>query len=149
MILDTLENCHCYASLHPLFKKAFSFLQETANTALPDGRVSLDDDRVFALIQSYETQATGEGKLEAHQRYIDIQYVLAGQEQIGYAPTRELTPVKLYDTEKDFALYKGDALFFRLQQGMFAIFYPNDAHQPCQPCNHPESVRKIVIKVAV
>jgi YhcH/YjgK/YiaL family protein len=149
MVIDTLDNSSRYETLHPRFKAAFDFLRRPDLASLPDGRTELDGDALFALVQTYETRPIQEGKLEAHTRYIDIQFVVDGQESMGYAPLTNQTAVKPHDDAKDIAFYDGEAGFTLFRKGMFAIFFPQDAHLPSRFTEKVSSVRKIVLKVAV
>jgi len=148
MIIDTLENASRYEGLHERFKAAFHFLKNTNLTALQEGRFEIDDSRLFVLTQTYQTKPVEGAKLEAHRKYIDIQYVVSGEEFIGYAPLLKQEPVAPFSEEKDIGFYRGDASFTNVSAGMFAIFYPNDAHLPGRYLQAASPVRKIVIKVA-
>ena len=147
MIIDTLEQAARYESLHPQFKAAFDFLRNTELLSLADGRTEIDGDRLFALTQSYETKPIDGGKLEAHRKYIDIQFIISGEEYIGYAPFESQSPVEPFSVEKDIGFYHGDASFSRLTAGMFAIFYPHDAHLPSRYLAASAHVKKVVLKV--
>ena len=147
MIIDTLAQASRYEPLHPRFKAAFDFLRNTDLTALAVGRTEIDGDKLFALTQNYETQPAREGKLEAHRVYIDIQFVIAGEEYIGYAPLDDQPPTEPFNTEKDIGFYHGDASFTRVFAGMFAIFYPHDAHLPSRHLTTSAHVKKVVLKV--
>lgn len=149
MIIDTLANCRRYESLHPLFKTAFAFLTRPGCDATPVGRLELDDTRLFALTQTYETKPISEGKLEAHRKYIDIQFILDGEEFMGYAPLQNQAEAVPFDAAKDLGFYDGEAWFTLLRKGMFAVFFPEDAHLPGRHTQKPSSVKKIVLKVAV
>jgi YhcH/YjgK/YiaL family protein len=149
MIIDTLNNSCRYESLHPRFKAAFDFLRRPDVAATPLGRTDLDGDALFAMTQSYETKPIQEGKLEAHKKYIDIQFIVEGQEFMGYAPLANQAASKPHDDEKDIAFYDGEAWFTLFRKGMFAIFFPQDAHLPSRFTEKTSSVKKIVIKVAV
>jgi hypothetical protein len=48
------------------------------------GRIEIDGNAIFALIQEYQTVPSEEKKPEAHRKYIDVQYVFQGSEIIGY-----------------------------------------------------------------
>lgn len=149
MIIDTLENSDLYAALHPRFKSAFDFLKRPCIGSIPAGRVDLDGDLLYALAQDYETHPLHEGKIEAHRRYIDIQFVLAGEEVMGYAPLCHLTPAQPFDTMKDFGLYNGTASLTLVRKDMFAVFFPQDGHLPGRCNGKPAPVKKIVLKIAV
>lgn len=149
MVIDTLKNCTHYESLHPHFKAAFDFLKKPDVHTLPIGRTDIAGNAVFALVQHYETKPINEGKLEAHRKYIDIQFIADGEEFVGYAPLGNQKVAHPYDTDKDFALYEGESWFTLLRKGMFAIFFPQDLHLPSRHTEKPSQVKKIVIKVAV
>jgi YhcH/YjgK/YiaL family protein len=116
---------------------------------LPDGRHELDGDRIIAMPQGYPTRPRTEGRWEAHRRYIDIQYIISGQETMGWAPVSTLEPVTTFDEAKDVGFFAGNGDMLTVRQGMFALFLPQDAHMPCLRVGQdPEQVRKIVMKVA-
>ncbi len=151
MILDTLPLWRRYATLNPRFPQAFSFLEQvTADTAV--GRHEIAGDDLFALVQRYETRPAAGMQLEAHRRYIDIQFIASGREVIHWAPLASLTEVTLpYDAAKEAAFFKAaDGMVpVRLAAGQFAILYPDDAHMPCCAWDDPTEVLKVVVKVAM
>ena len=147
MIIDTLAQASRYESLHPRFKAAFDFLRNTDWATLAVGRTEIDGDRLFALTQTYETKPAQDGKLEAHRVYIDIQFVVSGEEHIGYAPLDDQPPTEPFNVEKDIGFYHGDASFTRVSAGMFAIFFPHDAHLPSRHFITLAHVKKVVLKV--
>ena len=148
MIIDILTQSSRYEALNPLFEAAFRFLRGTDLQSLADGRTVIDGDRLFALTQSYETQPAQDGKLETHRQYIDIQFIISGEEYIGYAPLDGLHLACPFNTEKDICFHHGDAAgFTRLTAGMFAVFFPYDAHLPGRHFTAPARVKKVVLKV--
>jgi biofilm protein TabA len=150
MILDQLKNWRRYEALAEL-KPAFEYLEQHASGDLADGRVEIDGDRLFALPQSYPPKPVEGAEFEAHRRYADVQYIAAGAEMIGYAPTETLAVATPYDPEKDIAFYAQPARWTPLAvpAGSFAVFSPEDAHMPCCRLDSDEPVRKIVVKVAL
>lgn len=151
MILDTLANSSRYESLNSRFAKAFAFLRTVDGTQSP-GRVDLDGDRCFALVQTYETKPIEKALFEAHRRYIDVQFIHSGRETILWAPLSAMKEETMaYDETKEAALWKlvPDVTPLHLSAGQFAILYPQDAHAPCVEWDKAEQVFKVVIKVAV
>jgi YhcH/YjgK/YiaL family protein len=147
MIHAPMAQAGRYTSLHPLFPKAFAFL-EGFEKGTPDGRVEIEGDRLFAVVQRYQP---GSGKLwEAHRTYGDIQMIFEGAEACGVAPTPLLTPIAPYLPEKDIEKFQppGSApSLLALRTGEFAVFYPEDAHQPGLPLTgHAGPVLKVVVK---
>jgi biofilm protein TabA len=148
MIVDELRNWRRYAALEDL-KPAFEWLEQHAKEALPDGRIEIDGARLFALPQTYAPRPVEGSRFEAHRRHADVQYIAAGAEMIGYAPTQTLEVQEAYDSEKDIAFYAQPLCYtpVALPAGSFAVFYPGDAHMPCCRLDSDQPVRKIVVKV--
>jgi biofilm protein TabA len=147
MIMDQLNNAGLYQFSNPRIVRGLEFLQSESVASLTPGRIDLDGNLLFALVQEYSTRPEFECAWEAHRKYIDIQYLVAGQERIDYAPVASLQISNPYDSSKDRANYTGTGSLLHLQAGMFAIFFPHDAHRPCMAYRDPTSVRKIVLKV--
>jgi len=149
MVLDTIENAHLYAGLHARFAKASEILKDKSLTKKEDGKYTVDGDKIYYTIQRYKTKLTHEDKLEAHRKYIDIQFLLSGEEILGYAPVKNLTVAEEYNSEKDIAFFEKPKGFTKLflEPGLFCILFPDDAHLPCCQLDKPSEVRKVVIKI--
>lgn len=130
---------------------ALAWLRRPEAAGLPDGRYEIDGERVFALVQRYETLA-GEPRFEAHRRYADVQYLAAGAETIAAAPLAALRVTEPYDAGRDVcfgAVPPGRASRLTLAAGELAILYPEDAHAPRLAAGAPAPVTKIVVKVEI
>jgi biofilm protein TabA len=150
MILDTLDAIDRYSPLNPRFGAAFAFLRRLG--AGPTiGRHEIDGDSAYALVQHYETRPVAGAALEAHQRYIDIQYVARGHEAIHWAPLAGLSVTMPHDATKDVALFAmpHDAVAVPLRAGQCVILFPEDAHAPCCIWGESTEVVKVVVKIAV
>lgn len=147
MIHDNLNNASLYYSIGPRFRLGLEFLARM-DPAAADGRVPIDGDDVFALVQSYDTLPAERHSFEAHRLHADIQYVVRGQEAIYYSPIKALSETTPYSEAKDAALYFGpnDCPLIMLP-GAFAILYPQDGHKPCCVWGQPSAVKKVVVKV--
>lgn len=147
MILDTLENAAIYADLNTGLSKGFDFLNQPNVAELDDGKYEIADDRIFAIVQRCEGRTVSEGKLEGHRKYIDIQFVISGEESMGWTPRSTLSPSDHYDAEKDLEFFDGaPASIMKVPVGSFAVFSPNDAHLPLIGKG---PIHKVVVKVAV
>ena len=149
MIIDKIENSKLYYSINERIKKALKYLETEDLLNISEGKYEIDGDDVYALINIYDTKNPEDGNLEAHRKFIDVQYVVSGSELIGYAPLKEQKQLKEYDEEKDFILYKDNPSFVKLDESMFAILFPGDLHMPGIMINNPARVKKVVIKVRV
>ena len=94
MILATLEQAFRYANCHHGLSRGFEFLQTTKLDELPDGKLSLDGDRLFAIVAHDQGRGRDGAILEAHRKYIDIQYAISGNELIGWQPLATCRSVK-------------------------------------------------------
>jgi biofilm protein TabA len=151
MIVTDLEHAQQQVALTPALQKALTFLRQAGSSSLPDGRVEIDGEQVYALVQSYETHR-GEPKFEAHRKYLDVQFVAAGEEIIGWALIDRMAVDAPYDEAKDVCLGRvapTEVTPVRLSAGHMAVLYPTDAHAPKLAAGTSTSVKKIVVKVAV
>ena len=147
MILDTLDNAAKYAGLRIGLSEAFGFLDQPGLAELSDGKYEILGDRVYAIVAHESGRSVSEGQLEGHRKHIDIQYVVSGDESMGWAPREGLTPSVEYDEEKDLEFFDGEpASIVQVPPGSFAVFLPTDAHIPLIG-NGP--IHKVVVKVAI
>ncbi|MCL1094017.1 YhcH/YjgK/YiaL family protein [Shewanella kaireitica] len=153
MIVDTLANRDLYSHISPRIAKALAHLAETDFSQLEVGSYELDGKNLFVIVNDYQTKPREIEPFEVHQQYIDVQYVVSGEEEFGYLPLADQTPSKPYFAKHDYAEYdylpnKEAAAFIPLKAGMFALFFPQDMHMPGTSAT-PQQVRKVVIKVKI
>ena len=147
MIIDKIENATIYKNLGERIKKSFDYITQTDLKNLASGKYEIDGENIFALISEYKTKPESEGKLEAHRKYIDVQYVIDGEELMGYAPLNGQERLDPYKEDNDIVFFKGDKSFTKVSAGMFAVFFPEDVHMPGIASGKSSSVKKLVIKV--
>src|SRR5262245_59064849 len=128
MIHDTLQNVSSYFNLSPRIATALKFLQRPDLAELPVGKIMLDDDRLFAMVQEYQTKRPDETFWETHRKYIDVQYVQKGVEAMGWSPKQKMILKKDYDPAREVFEWEGQGHTFHLSDGNFVIFFPHDAH---------------------
>lgn len=148
MILDRIEQADLYASLNPHFAKAFAFLQKKGLNELSDGRHDIDGDNVYALVVKGTCKPPSEAKLEVHHRYIDIQYLITGRDNMGWKSSKLCKNSEGdYNQKIDAELFSDNAsAWITVCPGDFAIFFPEDAHAPGVGDGE---FHKVVVKVAV
>jgi len=148
MILDQLSTSSAYESLHPLFPKAFAYLRGF-DVKTEDGKYELQGDDLVAIVQRYLTAPTADKLWEAHQIYGDIQVVYQGLEHCGHTDQQTLVVTKPYISEKDVEKYAAPTTptaLLTLGRGNFAVFHPQDGHQPGVQIGAPTEILKVVIK---
>jgi YhcH/YjgK/YiaL family protein len=151
MILDRIDNTRLYIGLHAGFAKAFEIITDKTLAKKEDGKYAVDGEKIYYTLQRYTTKLLSEGKLEAHRKYIDIQFLLEGQELLGYAPLKGLTIAEVYNPQKDIAFFNTpkEITKVKLEPGLFCILFPDDAHLSCLQLAGPTEVRKVVIKIQI
>ncbi|HZZ29771.1 MAG TPA: YhcH/YjgK/YiaL family protein [Pirellulales bacterium] len=152
MIVDRLEEAGIYCRLHPGFDAAFDLLRSTPFEEVPDGRHEVMGDSLVMIVEHVEGPGRDSARLEAHRRYIDVQYIIPAKgaiaQEFGWRPTASCTETTAaYDKAKDIVFF-GDQpeLWLSLPPGHFVVFLPSDAHAPVAV---PNKIHKAVIKVAV
>ncbi len=147
MILDSINNVHKYAKLSDSFRLAMEFLLEHKDGGLPSGNYQISDD-VYAMSKYYTTEPIENCEYESHKDYIDIQYIVQGREQIGWANASEMIYGD-YDKEDDCYTMHGEGQLIELLPKHFMILYPEDIHMPAVALNGSDVVEKILVKVKV
>lgn len=149
MITDTIQNAENYYKLGENFQKGFEFLKNTDLKNLENGKYQIDGENVFVSVQDYTTKPESEGKFEAHKKYADIQFIIKGEEKIGYTNIQNCSPSTFYDDTNDIVFLEGSGDFITARENTFLIFLPQDAHMPCILTDSPEYVKKAVVKVKI
>lgn len=148
MVLDHLSNCDFYYSQHPLFPKAFDYLKGLKESDFENAKLEIDGDQCFALFYKGEGKEPDPILMEAHKKYIDIQYVLKGSDLMGFRPLLECSRVHTaYVEADDYMLFKDQPhTNILVKENCFTIFYPTDAHAPLLG---KKEMWKVVVKVRI
>jgi biofilm protein TabA len=148
MVLATLDGAQRYAALHPAFTRALRYLAATDLDALPAGRTEIDGDRMFVIVDRKDGRGRDGARLEAHRRYIDIQYTVHGEEEIGWMPIATCAaPAGPFDVDRDIVFFDdAPSYWIGVPRGSLAIFFPDDAHAPLAGVG---ALTKAIVKIAV
>ncbi|MDR0510360.1 MAG: YhcH/YjgK/YiaL family protein [Rikenellaceae bacterium] len=149
MIVDELKNLARYVALNPLFADAAEYLSGLDLSALSDGRLEVDGERIFAsAMVDRALKQPADAALEAHDRYIDIQVVARGVETFGWSDRAAcVQPRGAMDEARDILFFDDrPANHISLSAGQAVIFFPWDAHAPLIG---EGTVTKLVVKVMV
>lgn len=147
MILSALSQSSRYAALHPLFPRVFEFIRDTDLHALAPGRHPIVGESLFAIVEHVPGRTREMARLEAHRRYIDIQLVLDGVDEMGWKPLADChNPVADHSEEKDIRFFlDAPAAWVAVPEDHFCVFFPEDAHAPLVASGE---VRKVIFKIA-
>jgi biofilm protein TabA len=154
VILARLSDSDRYTALHPLFPRAFDFLRSTDLMALTPGKHVVQGEQVFAIVEACAGRTRAAAQLECHRRYIDIQLVLEGVDEMGWKPVGDcVDPATDYDAMRDIRFFSdAPSSWIATPPGSFCLFFPDDAHAPLVSALAGTSagmIRKVVMKIAV
>ena len=147
MILDSLNNRALYYGISPRMQQAFEWIVSTDWNSLEAGTHELDGKAIFANVMDVDLKRKPDAKLEIHDRYIDIQVLISGEEEtFGWSERRDLKrPLGPFDAQKDIQFFDDEPqTCYTLRPGQFTVLLPDDGHAPM---NGQGRVRKIIVKV--
>lgn len=146
MIVDKLDNIMFYNSLVKNLSAGIEVVK--ALKILDIGRYEFDGG--YFMIQKGSTKPIEEGTFEAHRKYVDVQIIVEGSEEVAWADICDLTTVSEYSIEKDSERFKGDFSHnIKISSGMFYMAFPHDGHKPVCHTDAKQSFTKIVMKLPV
>ena len=119
-------------------------------SAMDSGEYPMHDG-IFYRLSRYKTKKIEDCLPESHRQYIDIRYVVAGEECVGWCPISPDLKEKIpYNAEQDVVFYEQlvPESSIILMAGNFAVLYPEDVHRPCIAVDDEgEEVTKVVVKI--
>lgn len=153
MIVDKIQNYAKYLNISPGITRAIEYIGSTDFTFVESGQYELDGKNLVSIVNRYRTKLPEQAVWESHRKYIDVQFMAYGIENVGHAQLASAPPVKTpYSEEKDVIFYQPGTEIFLAPMGTFMIFYPEDIHAPGLAVGappKPADVVKVVVKVAV
>ncbi len=151
MIYDKIDNLNKYVS-ESNFEKIKSFLA-LVSKEMEEKRYEIDGDNIYANVESYDTKEYQDCRIEAHNKYIDIQCAISGAEGVGVYRRSELETIDDYNLDKDVIHFKMETAVEVAHTvnsaGYFTMLYPEEAHSPKQKAIGCNRVKKFVIKMKV
>lgn len=133
--------------------RALDFLKNTDLQALPGGRHAIEGDMMYVNVDDVETKLFETTKPESHKNYVDIQFMVSGEENMGFFVDHgRVQPIEFYP-ERDCYFYPNESVdegTIYCPEGYYTVFFPSDIHRPLLAVNDkPIKIRKVVVKVHV
>ncbi len=149
MIADKIKRMESYPELRDSAKLIKDFIGKVKEENLPDGKYELQGEDLFALVQRYETREKKTSRMESHRKYIDLQYMLSGEEMFYCAFAEDLTIAEDKFEQNDIGFFEpcNEEIGIHLKEDMFVYLLPSDAHMPCCQIEGAKAVEKIVFKI--
>lgn len=155
MIFSSIQEDYRQFGYPEAIVRALDFLKHTDLQAITYGRHDLEGDHgqsMYVNIDRAHTRLWVDTKPESHKQYIDIQFMIKGEEKIGSLIARPGVNPKESYPDRDLYFYDNeevDQTSIHLQEGMYAIYFPSDWHRPLIAVHAPIEVKKAVVKVNV
>ncbi|NEZ47460.1 DUF386 domain-containing protein [Clostridium niameyense] len=150
MILDNIKNAGLYYSSDTKIGKALEYLKNKDFSKDEKGVHQVDGDDLYYVVVEYNTKEKENGFWESHKKYIDIHYMISGQEKLLYSNFNHVEIEKDYDEKVDAYILKGKSEGESiLKEGFFMLYFPEDVHMTGIRVNSSEPIRKIIFKVAI
>ena len=147
MLVGNIKDRRIYETAHPLFSQAFDFIKKQLEDPKPVGKYEILGDALFAMVQEYDGKT--EAKMEVHDKYIDLQFLLDGEEEIDVEDLSRTEVHTAYDPASDYEAHTSTAYTtLRMKKFDCAVLFPEDVHRPGVK-TVSDTVRKIVVKIAV
>ncbi len=146
--VDVSEFYRQYHKQPDLWKAAFDYLNKDL-IAAEAGKYPVKGNEVVAMISGYQTKNIEDARWESHRKFIDLQYLIKGEEKMGLLPLEKAKAASEYREDQDVILF-GDqeGEYYMANQEVFFLFFPGDVHRPCIRTGESMPVKKLVIKIA-
>ena len=148
MIIGDIHHPEC-AGLSPVLLEAVRLAVKAQPQQCEPGRYDLQGDDIYMNVMRFTTQPAESKKAELHEKFIDIQILLQGEETIHCGVADSARECDVWHKEEDYQLCAAiaDQQQVTLKPGMFAIFFPGEPHKPGVQAAASMEIKKAVIKV--
>lgn len=138
-----------YKKYPAAIQKAVEYVKSHDFTKMEPGIYEIEGKDIYASVFDAFTEPAAQRNPESHKEYLDVQYLVSGEEALGFTILKEEYEIAEYSQEKDLIFYKAvkDEGFIQSRPGCFCVFYPTDIHRPQCAVGEPMQVRKVVVKV--
>lgn len=130
--------------------RAVDYLARYDLRAMAAGRYQHDKTGWVVQVLDLQTGPHSESFPEAHRHFVDVQFLVDGEELIGVATEKaELAIHQPYNADRDIIFYRDapNETLLLMKPGNFAVFFPQDLHRPNLMIDGPQAIRKVVVKI--
>lgn len=147
MILNNLKYLNKYIEDKHI-NKFINYIKVTDLTNFEKGVYEIEGKDFFLNIVEYNLKNAEEGFWEAHRDYLDIHFMIIGEERIKLNFIHNLK-FKEYKKEYDFVSfeYSKENSYVDLSKGDFLVCYPEDAHMTGIKIENNDYVKKAIFKI--
>lgn len=134
--------------LNERINTAMTYIKNIDKNYLKPGIYNVND-WLHYYVKEYDTKERIDCILESHKKYIDIHYIVSGEEIIEIGSCDELEIEKAYFAEEDITIYhKNDKMNKILMvANTYILVHPNNAYMGGIQTNDKCHITKIIVKV--
>lgn len=143
MIKDHISNLNRY-----YINKYFLEFKNLIDQRTPDENFP----ETFKIIpQEFTVKNIEDSNFENHKKFIDVHYILEGEEIVMIEDINHLEEVTDYNSKEDYQLYKSHTAKnqVRLRKGDILILFPGEAHKTGGIIEEASTIKKVVYKIPV
>lgn len=133
--------------------RAIDYIRARDFTKIDDGRYQIEGDDMYATVTRYMSRPASECRPETHRKYVDLLYLVSGEEYLGWCPMNpDLKVTSPYDEAADVEFYEKlvPESSFVLSEGSVVVLFPKDVHQPyIMIGDTPSPITKVIVKISV
>lgn len=145
MILTTIDHLNDYIGSCPALAAVENFVK--THTDLQPGRYELDNG-AYAMVKEGMTKEEASVRFEAHRRYVDVHYLVSGNERIVWRMIDGMPVCQPYNEEKDNIFFSGmEGCAIDMAPGELMVCFPSDGHKANQSADGQAPYKKIVFKL--
>lgn len=132
---------------------ALDYIRTCSFEEMEDGVYTLDQEGGYLILKEAPLFPHAEMRMEHHERYIDIHYLISGTEKFGFARDSGMNKAIKVDPPVDDHVFFDEVeheMDLLLTAGQFVLFMPSDIHRPwCIAVEGIVQVRKALLKIAI
>lgn len=149
MIFGNINHLSDYPFLDSAVKECFEYAKTHDLLSYEKGSHPIDGERLYVNIAEYETTTPENRFWEAHKQYLDLHFMLKGEERVDLAYIENMEQ-KPYVEKDDFLPLEGTPVAsVVLHENDFLICYPQDGHMTALAADKPAALKKAIFKIRI
>lgn len=151
MIFSSIYSNDDYSAYPDAVKRAIDYLKSNDFVNMEPGVYEIEGKKMYAQVFDADTEEAQCKKPEVHEKFLDVQFLVSGEEKLGFTPDTGKYEIDEKFDERDLIFYKKveNEGFITATPGCFCVFFPHDVHRPAVALNEPMKIRKVVVKVSL
>lgn len=151
MIVSNIDNfINMKENTKKLLNEGLNYIKNLDFNNLKVGVYNLKNDELIMQVQEYYTDYEKNIDFESHKYYLDVHYIIDGEERILISNENNPPITVEYDKDRDIIFYDSNigVLYDNyLKKGDFIVTSVNELHKTRCAVKNSTFVRKIVLKI--